>query len=337
MEDKKEIISTDLNSETASIIDKASKSTSTSELQEITELFNANQVKRDMIRANSVNKLMDKIVEQATDRIENRGNEMTNKDLLDYYKTFQDTLDKVSEHSKVLNEQPLIQINNTTQNIEVNNTSSSLREGLGVSDDNLNNVRDFIATLLKEQNTIEAKIIKKGVIIIGADNTGKTSLVEELKSKVNSSVLFQNFQYDEIKDDTSDSYYNKILNLYIKNENIVFERFTPIDELIYGKILHPNINHTFKDLDKYFNNPDFSFLVVYCRPSNEAALDFKDRAQFEGVIENGEKLLSEFDLTYSKIVAHYENLRSFRYNYQDRESAENCIKNIIGFIGGNIE
>lgn len=338
MEDKNELKTIDqsLEAETQSIVEGALKSTTQSELQEITDLFNANQIKREIIRANSVNKLLDKILDQAADRIENRSHEMTNKDLLDYYKTFQDTINKVSEHTELVTQQPLIQINANTQNIGVaGNKKEAAAESMGITNDSIDNVRDFLSSILGQKDAgdvIDMTETKKAVIIIGADNTGKTTLVSKLKTNHEDEVLFQNFQYDEIKDDTSDDYYGRVVDLFTSNDKIVFERFTPIDELVYGKILHPNDKHRLEDLDKYFKNNRFDFLLVYCRPPSDVALNFGDRAQFNGVKEHGEELLHSFDEVYAKIIVRFPDLKFLKYDFTNLQNSDIIISKIIEFL-----
>lgn len=338
MEEKNELKTLDksLDDETASIVEGALKSTSTSELKEITDLFNANQVKREIIRANSVNKLLDKILDQATERIENRGHEMTNKELLDYYNTFQDTVESITKHTELINQQPLIQINNNTQNISVEPNKQSIETSLGIDSDNLENVRDFISQILNKQegNILDYTEKKRGVIIIGADNTGKTTLINKLKAVLPQKILYQNFQYDEIKNDTSDEYYNRVLNLFLENDKIVFERFTPIDELVYGKILHPNDNHNFSDLRKYFlDSPNLEFMIIYCRPPKDVALNFGDRAQFDGVKEHGEALIDEFDEVFTNLLVKFPELNILKYDFTNVNSYDIILSKITDFIG----
>ena len=339
MEDKNELQTIDqsLEAETKSIVEGALKSTTQSELQEITDLFNANQIKREIIRANSVNKLLDKILDQAADRIENRSHEMTNKDLLDYYKTFQDTINKVSEHTELVTQQPLIQINTNTQNIGISGDgkTTNAAESMGITNDSIDNVRDFLSSILSQKDAgdiIDMTQVKKGVLIIGADNTGKTTLVNKLKINLEGKALFQNFQYEEIKNDTSDDYYGRVIDLFNNNDKVVFERFTPIDELVYGKILHPNDNHRLSDLDKYFLNNRFSFLLIYCRPPEENALDFGERVQFQGVKEHGEELLKGFDETYASIIVKYPDLKFLKYDFTNITNSDIIISKIVEFM-----
>lgn len=90
------------------------------ELQELVDLFNLNLKKKDIVRSAKLSEIQDKIVEQMSKRIEQRPDEFSNNDLLNYHKTVQDTLiktDSTLDDIKV----PTIQIN---QQFNVNNADS---------------------------------------------------------------------------------------------------------------------------------------------------------------------------------------------------------------------
>lgn len=90
------------------------------ELQELVDLFNLNLKKKDIVRSAKLSEIQDKIVEQMSKRIEQRPDEFSNNDLLNYHKTVQDTLSKTDstlDDIKV----PTIQIN---QQFNVNNADS---------------------------------------------------------------------------------------------------------------------------------------------------------------------------------------------------------------------
>lgn len=91
------------------------------ELKNIINLFNLNIKKKDILRASKLNDLQDKTLDQISERIEKTPDLFSNKDLLDYYKVIQETLNKSDTNVDNL---PNIQIN---QNI-VNMTPTIDRE-----------------------------------------------------------------------------------------------------------------------------------------------------------------------------------------------------------------
>ena len=92
-------------------------------LQNIVDLFNLNIRKKDIIRASKLNELQDRTVEQMANRLENKADEFSNKDLLDYFKIIQDTITKSGTSPEV----PQIQINQQQIKIEDNTLSRESR------------------------------------------------------------------------------------------------------------------------------------------------------------------------------------------------------------------
>lgn len=89
------------------------------ELQDLIDLFNLNLKKKDIIRSAKLSEVQDKIVDQISKRIDNRPDEFSNTDLLNYHKTVQDTLSKSDNTLENVNV-PNIQIN---QQLNINNDS----------------------------------------------------------------------------------------------------------------------------------------------------------------------------------------------------------------------
>ena len=85
-------------------------STDSSSINDIIDIFNLNMKKKDVVRANALSELQDKISEQIQQRIDNRADEFSNKDLLDYFKTVQDFISKSVNNTDAV-KVPTIQIN----------------------------------------------------------------------------------------------------------------------------------------------------------------------------------------------------------------------------------
>ena len=87
------------------------------ETQEIINYFNANIKKKDILRALKVSDLQDKITSEIDKRISTKGGEFNNRDLLDYYKVLQSTIDNAAYGNKDLSV-PTIQINSNIVNVD---------------------------------------------------------------------------------------------------------------------------------------------------------------------------------------------------------------------------
>ena len=90
------------------------------ELQELIDLFNLNMKKRDIVRSAKLSEVQDKIVDQMSKRIEQRPDEFSNTDLLNYHKVVQDTITK-SDTTLDSVKVPNIQLN---QQININNAET---------------------------------------------------------------------------------------------------------------------------------------------------------------------------------------------------------------------
>ena len=73
--------------------------------------------------------------------------------------------------------------------------------------------------------------MKKLILIVGMDNTGKTTLADKLSKQYN--VEKTNWDYSLYKNLTREEYLNKFQDKMFKDDLVIFERFTPIEEQIY--------------------------------------------------------------------------------------------------------
>lgn len=125
------------------------------------------------------------------------------------------------------------------------------------------------------------------IIVVGMDNTGKTTLVNQLS---------EYFECESIKSlgpgysrqEMIDEVKRKLELPGIK----ILERFSILEECVYGKVLRNNQKFTLDDMDWI---RDYDFVIIYCRPDDDVIYNFGDREQMVGVIEEKDKLVKEFD------------------------------------------
>lgn len=115
----------DLNKESLELISQIVAESDEQRSRELTQLFNANQNKKTMIRVNKLSELLDTITDQALARFTARPDEISNKELFDGLKTVQDLIERGQKQvASSPADTPLIQFNQ--QNNEVNLGTSTL-------------------------------------------------------------------------------------------------------------------------------------------------------------------------------------------------------------------
>ena len=92
------------------MVDSILEETDIDDLNDIIKLFNVNLKKRNLIRSSKLSEVQDKVVEQIASRVEDRPDNFSNDDLLKYYKTIQDTLNKADMSLEQM-DVPTIQVN----------------------------------------------------------------------------------------------------------------------------------------------------------------------------------------------------------------------------------
>ena len=121
--------------------------TDSDKLKEIIDIFNLNIKKKDIIRANALSDLQDKISSNITKRIDNKVDEFSNKDLLDYFRTVQDILNK-SDNSSDVTKLPTIQLNQQN-NIAVDASGNAFNK------DSRDKIIDAVQSILKAYDSVD--------------------------------------------------------------------------------------------------------------------------------------------------------------------------------------
>lgn len=115
-----------LNEESKALIERIIAETDEYKAKELTQLFNANQNKKTMVRVNKLSDLLDTITDQALARFTTRPDEISNKELFDGLKTVQDLIERGQKQVSGAGEVPLIQVNQQTNEVNIGGASSNL-------------------------------------------------------------------------------------------------------------------------------------------------------------------------------------------------------------------
>ena len=93
------------------ILDDIVKSENVEDIKNLTQLFNLNTVKKNALRINQLNELMDLANQEALERFKKYAPFMDDKDIANYMKVFQQSLTNAQQIVNSLDEKPTIQLN----------------------------------------------------------------------------------------------------------------------------------------------------------------------------------------------------------------------------------
>jgi hypothetical protein len=137
----------DLNDEAKLLIEQIIAERDDQKTRDLTQLFNANQNKKTMVRVNKLSDLLDTITEQALTRFTNRPDEISNKELFDGLKIVQDLIERGQKQVSGTAETPLIQVNQQTNEVNIGNNVS------GLNRDSRERVKSAVMSLLSSIST----------------------------------------------------------------------------------------------------------------------------------------------------------------------------------------
>ena len=118
-------------------------------LQDLTSLFKQNQLKKNLVRSNKLNNLLEIIDDEVITRVTTRPESIKDQDLLNYMKTTQQS---IQDSFNTFEQMPVIQVNNIENSVNINNgLSKESREVV------INKVNEILAQL-KPKEVIDVEV-----------------------------------------------------------------------------------------------------------------------------------------------------------------------------------
>lgn len=148
----------DLNQESLALISQIIAETDEQKTRDLTQLFNANQNKKTMVRVNKLSDLLDTITDQALARFTARPDEISNKELFDGLKVVQDLIERGQKQVSGAGEIPLIQVNQQNNEVTIGGSPSNL------SRDSRERVKSAVLGLLENIATTAATPTDENII-----------------------------------------------------------------------------------------------------------------------------------------------------------------------------
>ena len=152
-----------LNAESLDILNQIIEAEDIDKTKDLTYLFNINQNKKTMVRIDSLSNLQDKLVGLLSNRVTERPDEMSNQEVMQALKVVQDIIERGTKQITGQNEQPLIQINQQTNSVNVGD------EAAGLNRDSRDKVKRAIMSILdnvKDATDTNAEIIEADATVV---------------------------------------------------------------------------------------------------------------------------------------------------------------------------
>lgn len=157
----------------------------------------------------------------------------------------------------------------------------------------------------------------KKIVVFGCDNTGKTTLCNDLLEEFNDygglsgkTVLAKSIGPNKTK-----KQYIQFMEAFLNsNDNVIFERFPLIEEVVYGNILRGKNIFDSEDGDMIYRCFNCVDLYIFCYPGLLNILNFGKREQMEGVIENSIDIINGFNRVVELLLK--QGFDVMEYNYQ---------------------
>lgn len=169
------------------------------------------------------------------------------------------------------------------------------------------------------------------IIIEGCDNSGKTTLIQRLAEELKL-LSITNRRRPQQREDVFNYTANMVmLSLHFST---IFDRWQAISEPIYGPICR-GIGYLEPGDTDYLHavaqvaNP----LIIYCRPQDSTILNFGERDQMEGVIENGRKLIEAYDHEMEHVARWFPVVR---YDFE-RDTYDSIRDQALSHLKGPIQ
>ena len=156
------------------------------------------------------------------------------------------------------------------------------------------------------------------IVIFGMDNSGKTTLGNNLKNYL-----------DDIYPAT---YVHSLGNVplddmikFIETELLppgaeqfkIFDRFPIIEEEVYGRLLRGESK--FDNLEVGYKEKQLAKidLFIYCDPGFDSITNWQGREQMDGVIDNAKKLYKAYNKLVKELTKKNYNIKTYNFNTDD--------------------
>lgn len=149
------------------------------------------------------------------------------------------------------------------------------------------------------------------LILTGMDNSGKTTLAEQLSEQLGRPVM-KSLGPNATQSEKDVWLLDQMTREKAYPDSVIFDRFLPLEEIVYGNVLRGGSQYT---LDDYYMTQlkELHPTIIYTRPWSGTIFNFGERGQMDGVIEQKEKLLQAWDDLMWGMMARGWDVRIYDY------------------------
>lgn len=126
-EKEQQLCATSLDSKTKDLAQQILDTDDIDKVKDLTNLFNLNIQKRNVMRVVKMNELLDNVTDKVAERFEKTPDNFTNDDLLKYMQVTENSIEKANKNLNLVEETPAIQLQQNNQ-VNINIGTSLDRE-----------------------------------------------------------------------------------------------------------------------------------------------------------------------------------------------------------------
>lgn len=159
------------------------------------------------------------------------------------------------------------------------------------------------------------------IVVFGCDNSGKSTLCNQLVDLLNEDVDFTAESVHSLGPNKS---YKEMVEFMESNltpvnstHTKIFDRFPVIEESIYGPLLRGENKFAGVIVKNLLDRVD---LFVYCYPGLFTILNWGDREQMPGVKDNVFEIIDSYNRLAVKLKSYGYNVKEYNYrcdNYKE--------------------
>ena len=177
-------LQTKIDSKNSELINQIVDQDDSKQVTDLVNLFNLNHMKKQMIRTMTYDQLLDNIMNQVTERVTKRGDQFSNKDLLDYMNAMGNAMDKAQKQIGDIQAMPAIQINQQNNIVNVSGDS-----GCELDRESRKRVMNAVSSILEKlkNNQQELQVQEDELVYVDDNNIALTESedFEELNEEEN--------------------------------------------------------------------------------------------------------------------------------------------------------